>query len=60
MGLDCFWVRRGHKVTFDPPLNLVGRVFSGHGKGSFRGQIYANFIKSVSGTRRSSSASLKM
>lgn len=56
MGLDCYWVwitqnppdeETAKKVKFDPPLNLCGGMFSGHGEGSFRGKMYADFIESV-------------
>lgn len=53
MGLDSFWVHpdddgREHP-TFDPPLDLVGGMFSGNGRGSFRGKVYADFIMTVTG-----------
>lgn len=51
MGLDSFWeVPEGTKEpTFDPPLRLCGGMFSGHGKGSFRGKVYYSAIQEVSG-----------
>ena len=51
MGLDSIWkVPDGvdHPV-FKPALNLCGGLFSGSGRGSFRGKVYTDFIEQVSG-----------
>lgn len=45
MGLDCYWqLPADEAVTFDPEPDLVGGVFSGQGRGSFRGKVYENFV----------------
>lgn len=46
MGLDNFWECEKHP-NFDPPLNLCGGLFSGHGEQSFRGKVYASIIEGV-------------
>lgn len=51
MGLDNFWQEapeddaKGVSLEFDPPLQLCGGMFSGHGSGSFRGNVYKGFIQ---------------
>lgn len=47
MGLDSFWKCK-KKIKFDPPLKLIGGMFSGHGEGSFRGKVYDLFIYDIS------------
>jgi len=57
MGLDSIWrigtgangVIKAKKVIFRPQLNLVGGLFSSHGKGSFRGGCYNEFITQQTG-----------
>lgn len=60
MGLDCCWTHpdwtndEGELVasrvpTPDTELELVGGMLSGHGAKSFRGKVYAEFIKSATG-----------
>lgn len=55
MGLDSAWVKMcipgktAPEVTFNPPLNLIGGLFSGHGQGSFRGKCYAARIEELTG-----------
>jgi hypothetical protein len=51
MGLDCFWEMPDGKEhpEFNPPLELCGGMFSGHGSESFRGKVYARFVEEVSG-----------
>ena len=51
MGLDSFWkLPKGtRKPVFKPELILVGGLFSGHGKGSFRGKIYSDIIEAITG-----------
>lgn len=52
MGLDCFWKNEKDDIVildFDPPLKLCGGLFSEHGNGSFRGQVYADIIKDLTG-----------
>lgn len=55
MGLDNYWFVGSEDdpqeviVPFDPPLHLIGGIFSGHGSGSFRGKVYAGVIEAVSG-----------
>lgn len=50
MGLDNYWtLPEGKEVKFDPPLKLVGGLFSGHGEGSFRGKVYNDFFEQVTG-----------
>jgi len=57
MGLDSIWrigtgangVIKAQKIIFRPQLNLVGGIFSGHGKGSFRGGYYNEFITQQTG-----------
>lgn len=50
VGLDNFWQRtpdeEGETVEleFDPPLRLCGGMFSEHGSGSFRGNVYKMFV----------------
>jgi hypothetical protein len=60
MGLDSYWALEvidsvtGEKtyprmsLEFEPPLNLIGGIFSGFGDDSFRGKAYANIITQVS------------
>jgi len=55
MGLDNFWYQNDAPegtppmgLSFDPPLNLCGGMFSAHGEGSFRGKVYADLIHEVS------------
>lgn len=54
MGLDNFWIRdptdkQVVDLPFDPPLHLVGGMFSGHGAGSFRGKVYAAIVEEATG-----------
>lgn len=53
MGLDSFWVHPdGEDVPhpeFDPPLRLCGGMFSGNGSGSFRGKVYEDLVREVTG-----------
>ena len=53
MGLDSFWTLPGSKeplgLEFNPPISLCGGMFSGHGSGSFRGKVYEQYIKSITG-----------
>jgi hypothetical protein len=51
MGLDSFWkLPKGRKQPlFKPDLHLIGGIFSGFGKGSFRGKVYAGLIEVVTG-----------
>lgn len=51
MGLDNFWEMPEGKEdpSFDPPLNLCGGMFSGHGSGSFRGKVYNGIVEAVTG-----------
>ncbi|MCD6253133.1 MAG: hypothetical protein J7J80_01840 [Thermotogae bacterium] len=52
MGLDCFWMdKRGNTVylKFEPPLNLTGGLCSEHGNGSFRGKVYEDVIRELTG-----------
>lgn len=57
MGLDSIWrigkgpndLIKAQKVIFRPQLNLVGGMFSSHGKGSFRGGYYNDFIQQQTG-----------
>lgn len=52
MGLDSFWkhpVEGTPDPEFDPPLALCGGMFSGNGRGSFRGKVYAEVIKDITG-----------
>ena len=53
MGLDSIWVfdnEDAHHPKFDPPLRLVGGVFSCHGKYSFRGKVYSEMIEHITGS----------
>jgi hypothetical protein len=51
VGLDSIWGSETPIIepVFDPPLNLCGGLFYGHGSGSFRGKVYAEIIEAVSG-----------
>lgn len=57
MGLDVYWkIGRGNegyekakKIIFRPQLCLIGGMLSGHGRGSFRGKVYTNFIEQQTG-----------
>lgn len=53
MGLDNYWIHpetsEVMELPFQPPLKLVGGVFSEHGNGSFRGKVYNAFIVAVTG-----------
>jgi hypothetical protein len=56
MGLDNAWVLPGKDngcskkhPNFDPPLNLVGGMFSGYGRCSFRGKVYSDRIEKITG-----------
>lgn len=52
MGLDSFWEHpEGEHLSlvFDPPLKLIGGMFSSHGAGSFRGKAYAEMLESITG-----------
>lgn len=54
MGLDNAWVLPGDNdrekhPEFDPPLRLVGGLFSDHGRGSFRGKVYDDIINHITG-----------
>ena len=51
MGLDNYWIMPGQNPhpDFNPPLNLCSGLFSGHGKESFRGKVYATFCLEVMG-----------
>ena len=51
MGLDNFWQLPEGKEepVFKPKLRLCGGMFSSHGTGSFRGNVYNRFIEKVSG-----------
>ena len=52
MGLDNFWIlpkKQKNDLTFDPPLCLVGGMFSGFGQGSFRGKVYSDIIEAITG-----------
>lgn len=54
MGLDNAWVLPGDNgcskhPKFDPPLNLVGGIFSGYGRCSFRGKVYIDRIEKITG-----------
>jgi len=54
MGLDSMWVvpvinAKNEDPDFDPPLRLVGGVFSEHGRGSFRGKVYSDIIENITG-----------
>lgn len=50
MGLDNFWVLPdGIEISFEPELHLCGGMFSGNGKDSFRGKVYAGLISELTG-----------
>ena len=54
MGLDSYWSKdfaeiKVDDINFDPPLNLVGGMMSGHGQGSFRGKVYDALIETITG-----------
>ena len=38
-----------HHPKFDPPIHLVGGMFSCHGKYSFRGKVYSDIIEKTWG-----------
>jgi len=51
MGLDNFWELPdgSEPPDLNPPLNLCGGMFSGHGGGSFRGKVYNGLIEEITG-----------
>lgn len=52
MGLDSIWIfkdKKKHHPKFNPKLNLVGGMFSCHGKYSFRGKVYNTLIIEITG-----------
>ncbi len=53
MGLDSYWRNPETDeillLDFDPPLRLVGGMFSEYGNGSFRGKVYAPLLEAVTG-----------
>ena len=52
MGLDSFWrhpIEGTPDLEFNPPLTLCGGMLSGNGQGSFRGKVYEDVIKSITG-----------
>ena len=58
MGLDSFWTMPEQKnaaalQTLDLPeadkLSLCGGLFSGHGSGSFRGKVYDDVVRRITG-----------
>jgi hypothetical protein len=53
MGLDSFWVKPGDNtptpIVLDPPVNVIGGLFSGNGNDSFRGKCYDDVVLEASG-----------
>lgn len=55
MGLDSFFRKPSKtdqivEITFDPDVNLIGGMFSGHGSdGSFRGKCYESWVEPITG-----------
>jgi hypothetical protein len=52
MGLDNYWKlpkESEHHPDFNPPLHLIGGVFSCYGKHSFRGKVYSDIIEKITG-----------
>lgn len=50
MGLDSFWVNDEHKPAFiEGEFRVCGGMLSDHGNSSFRGKVYDELIKSITG-----------
>lgn len=50
MGLDSFWVDANREVVgVEGDFNICGGMLSDHGNRSFRGKVYSDIIKQITG-----------
>lgn len=50
MGLDNFWVDpQGNPGVIEEGFKVCGGMFSGNGDSSFRGKVYHEYVKDVTG-----------
>ena len=50
MGLDNIWIDESNNHAYiDKPFNVCGGMCSGNGESSFRGKVYYDYVKDITG-----------